>query len=78
MTDDLAHTLHFRSKELYTLTVQYGQACLLGDKTKASSYWQAIIEGYKELDALIAQVAKLEYQQDEAADILSELDTVEV
>lgn len=71
--DSLATALHLRSKELYTLTVMYGQACLLGDKTKASSYWQSIIEGYKELDDLIALVAKLEYHQDEAADILAEI-----
>lgn len=77
MNDSLATALHFRSKELYTLTVQYGQGCLLGDKTKASQYWQAIIEGYKELDDLIASVAKLEYKQDEAADILAEIGDTE-
>ena len=77
MNDSLATALHFRSKELYTLTVMYGQACLLGDKTKASAYWQSIIDGYKELDDLIAQVAKLEYKQDEAADILAEIGDTE-
>lgn len=74
MPDDkitLADALLLRSRTLYTLTVQYGQACLLADKDKASSYWQQIIEGYDELDKLVNAVAKIEYDNNETADILA-------
>lgn len=79
MPDDkisLANALKLRSKELYTLTVMYGQACLLSDKDKASSYWQQIIEGYDELDKLVNAVAKIEYDNNETADILAQLSEV--
>lgn len=70
----LASFLNTRSKELYNLTVQYGQACLLSDKDKASYYWKAIIEGYSELDKLFEQVHKLEAKFDDHTDILAELE----
>lgn len=71
---NLAGILNLRSKELYNLTVQYGQACLLNDKDKASYYWQTIIEGYKELEKLIDSVHKIEIAYKDTADILSDLD----
>lgn len=70
----LSLALNNRSKELYNLTVQYGQACLLSDKDKATYYWQAIIEGYAELDKLIGAVHKMEAEYKDHSDIMADLD----
>jgi hypothetical protein len=70
----IAHTLHACSKELYHTTVQYGQACLFNDKEKASTFWQSIIEGYKDMDELIMRLHKLEIQMHDTADIMAELE----
>lgn len=69
----ISDALNHRSKELYNLTVQHGQACLLNDKDKASYYWQTIIEGYTELDKLIITVRRIELKEQETADILAEI-----
>jgi len=70
----LTQALNDCSRQLYTLTVQYGSACLLGDKINASSLNSAIMECFKSLDALISQVAKLESEQRTHEDILASLE----
>jgi hypothetical protein len=70
----LSHTLNDCSRQLYTLVVQYGSACLLGDKTNASSLNNAINETFKSLDSLILQVAKLEVEQRTHQDILASIE----
>jgi hypothetical protein len=70
----LAQTLNDCSRQLYTLVVQYGSACLLGDKINASSLNGAINESFKSLDSLIVQVAKLEVEQRTHEDILESIE----
>lgn len=69
----LAEKLKVCKNELYTLIVQYGSACLLDDKTNASSFNNAIRESLNSLDKLILDVHKLEVEQITHEDILSDI-----
>lgn len=70
----LTQELNDCSRQLYTLTVQYGSACLLGDKVNASSLNGAINECFKSLDGLITEVAKLEDEHRTHEDILASIE----
>jgi hypothetical protein len=65
------------SKQLYHLVSQYGTACLLGDKTNASTFNAGINDTLRVLDELIRQVDALEKEHRSHADIMSEIEDSE-
>lgn len=71
--EELTHSQMFSAvhKELYHHVVQYGQACLLGDKTNAINLLASIKENFEELKELTRQIERLEHTEFNTQEILA-------
>jgi hypothetical protein len=74
---NLAALLDECRKKMYTLLGQYATACLLGDKDNATSFNRGLMDCFDQWENLIQEVALLQSQQDETADILAEIGDTE-
>lgn len=73
--DPLISTLlHNCQREIYSLVAQYGTACLLGDKTGASTLNKQLNESLEELDSLGFRVAKLESEIQDHSEIMEAIE----
>jgi hypothetical protein len=70
---NLAAALDECRKKMYTLLGQYATACLLGDKDNATNFNRGLMDCFDQWENLIQEVAKLQFKQDEAADILAQI-----
>lgn len=68
---DIAH------KELYQTIVQYGTACILGDKTGAIKFNTDIKDSFEILKGLTKEIEKLENLSDERQDILGVMESID-